>query len=110
MRTFGRRTRRPRVLRLEHLGHDGVVGLHLAVDREVRARARLTSSTARLTLSAVACVFEPKFEKEIIATRGSMSKRRTASAVSERDLRQLLGRRVDVDRRVGEEEASGPSA
>ena len=30
----------------------------------------------------MACAFEPKFEKEIIAIRGSMSKRRTASAVS----------------------------
>ena len=27
-------------------------------------------------------MFEPKLENEIIATRGSMSKRRTASAVS----------------------------
>jgi hypothetical protein len=34
-----------------------------------------------LTFSALACVFEPKLEKEIIATRGSKSKRRAASAV-----------------------------
>ena len=41
-----------------------------------------TSSTALLTLSAEACVFDPKLENEIIAIRGSMSKRRAASAAS----------------------------
>ena len=56
------------------------------------------------TFSAGECVFEPKFENEIIATRGSRSKSRTASADRIGDLGEVLGRRVDVDGRVGEEE------
>ena len=88
----------------QHLRDDGVVRLHLAVDREIRARAPCTSATALLTFSALACVFEPKLENEIIATRGSMSKRRDGVGRQLRDLGELLGRRIDVDGRVGEEE------
>ncbi len=57
------------------------IRLHLAFHGEI-GPARLDELHCAADLQgASGCVVEPKFENEIMATRGSMSKRRAVSAV-----------------------------
>ena len=90
--------------RLDDLGRDRRVRLHLAVDRQAPAAQDLDERDGLLRFARWRQWRVPKFEYESIATRGSKPNRAHRLGRSRGDLRELLGGRVDVHDRVGEEE------
>ncbi len=98
----GRGEARVREHLVEHRLRERGVALHLAFELKSGARASSNAIVSRI-LRADGASELPKLEWHKSATRGTTPKRFTCSTARQRDLRELLRRRVRVHQRVAEE-------